>query len=59
MNIGQCAGWILVLGSIALLVTGGRLDLLVILLPLSLLLAYGIGCSGHNKTRLTDGVKKG
>jgi hypothetical protein len=59
MTINQCVGWILVLGAIALLVTGGSLDLLVILLPLSLLLAFGIGCTGHSETRLTDGIKKG
>ena len=59
MNINQFAGWTLVLGAILLLVTLGKLDLLVILLPLSLLLAYGIGCSGHDKTRLTGDIKKG
>jgi len=59
MNINQCAGWTLVLGAILLLVTLGKLDLLVVLLPLSLLLAYGIGCSAHGKTRLPDGIKKG
>ena len=59
MNINQCAGWILVLGTILLLITLGELDLLVILLPLSLLLAYGIGCSRHDKTGLTGGLKKG
>jgi hypothetical protein len=59
MNINQYAGWILVLGAIVLLVTLGKLDLLVILLPLSLLLAYGIGYSGHERTKLTGDVKKG
>jgi len=59
MNVNQCAGWILVLGSIVLLVTQGKLDLLVILLPLALLLALGIGCSGHPDAGLTSGVKKG
>jgi hypothetical protein len=59
MNVNQCAGWILVLGAILLLVNSGTLDLLVILLPLSLLLAFGIGCSGHDKTRLTGDLKKG
>jgi hypothetical protein len=59
MNINQCAGWAMVLGSIVLLVSLGKLDLLVILLPLSLLLAYGIGCSGPDKTRLTGGLRKG
>jgi len=59
MNINQCVGWTLVLGAILLLVSLGKLDLLVVLLPLSLLLAYAIGCSGHSKTKLTDGIKKG
>jgi hypothetical protein len=59
MNVNQCAGWILVVGAIFLLVTFGTLDLLVVLIPLSLLLAYGVGWSGHSKTRLTDGLKKG
>lgn len=59
MNINQCAGWLLVLGTILLLVTVGRLDLLVILIPLSLLLAFGISCSGHSECRLTDAIKKG
>jgi hypothetical protein len=59
MNVNRFAGWILVLGAILLLVTLGKLDLLVILLPLSILLAYGIFCSGHTKPRLTDGLKKG
>ena len=53
------AGWILVLGTILLLVTLGRIDLLVILLPLSLLLAFAIECSGHHKTGLTSDIKKG
>jgi hypothetical protein len=59
MNINQGAAWTLVLGAILLLFTFGRLDLLVILLPLSLVLAYAIGCFGRDKSRLTDGVKKG
>jgi hypothetical protein len=59
MNLNQCTGWILVLGAILLLVTSGTLDLLVILIPLSLLLAFGIGCSGHEKTGLTGDLKKG
>jgi len=59
MNVHQCAGWILVLGSIVLLVTQGKLDLLIILFPLALLLAFGIGCSGHHDAGLTSGFKKG
>jgi hypothetical protein len=59
MNLNQCCGGILVLGAILLLVTSGTLDLLVILLPLSLLLAFGIGCSGRDETGLTGDLKKG
>jgi hypothetical protein len=59
LNINQDAGWTLVLGAILLLVTLGKLDLLVILLPVSLLLAYAIGCAGHDKTRLTRDIKRG
>jgi hypothetical protein len=59
MNINQRAGWTLALGALLLLATLGKLDLLVILLPLSLLLACGIARSGHDKTRLTGGLKKG
>jgi len=59
MNVNQCVGWTLVLGTILLLVTLGKFDLLLILLPLSLLLAYAIGCCGHAGTKLTDGIKKG
>jgi len=59
MNVNQRVGWILVLGAILLLVTQGKFDLLVILIPLSLVLAFGIGCSGHHKTELTSDGKKG
>ena len=59
MNIHQCTGWAMVLAATLLLGTLGKLDLLVILLPLSLLLAFAIGCSGHHKTGLTGDIKKG
>jgi hypothetical protein len=59
MNANQYAGGTLVIGAILLLITLGRVDLLFILLPLSLLLAFGIGCSGHHKTGLTSDIKKG
>ena len=58
MDIEQCLGWAMVCGAILLLVTLGKLDLLIILLPLSLLLAGGIGCFAA-KSRLTGGLKKG
>jgi hypothetical protein len=59
MTVNHYAGWTLVLGTILLLVTLGSLDLLVILVPLSLLLAYAIGFSGRHKSRLTSAIKKG
>jgi len=36
MTVNQCAGWTLVLGTILLLVTLGKVDLLLIVLPVSL-----------------------
>jgi hypothetical protein len=59
LNINQCVGWAMVLGTMLLLLSLGKLDLLVILLPLSLLLGYGIRYFGRNKTRLTGSLKKG
>lgn len=59
MNVHQGAGWVLVLGAVSLLITLGRADLLVILIPLSLLLAFVIGCSGRHETGLTGDSKKG
>jgi hypothetical protein len=59
MNTNQYAGWGMVLGTMLLLLSLGKFDLLVILLPLSFSIAYGIGCFGHDKTRLTGGLKKG
>jgi hypothetical protein len=59
INVNQCVGWALVLGAVLLLVTQGRIDLLVILIPLSLLLAFGLGCSRQHETGLTGNSKKG
>jgi hypothetical protein len=59
MNVNQCAGWTLVLSAIVLLVILGKFDLLVILIPLSLVVAFGVGCSGQHKTRLTSDIEKG
>jgi len=59
MSVNQYAGWILVLGATLLLITLGRADLLVILIPLSLLLAFVIGCSKQQETGLTSDIKKG
>jgi hypothetical protein len=59
MSVNQCGGWVLVLGAVLLLITRGRADLLVILIPLSLLLAFVIGCSKQRETGLTGDSKKG
>jgi Cu/Ag efflux pump CusA len=59
MSVNQCGGWVLVLGAVLLLITRGRADLLVILIPLSLLLAFVIGCSKQQETGLTSDGKKG
>jgi hypothetical protein len=58
MNNNYKAGWILVIGTLFLLTVMGRLDLLLVLVPLSLLLGYGLLWLGGNKTGLTDGLKK-
>ena len=59
MNVNQWAGWALVLGAVLLLVMLGRIDLLIVLIPLSLLLAFVIGCSKQQETGLTGDGKKG
>ena len=59
MNIHQCMGWAMVLGAILLLGTFGKLDLLVILLPLSLLLAWGIGYCARHKIPADGRPQKG
>ncbi len=55
MNIG----WILVLSSILLLITIDKVNLLVVLIPLALLLAMVVGCPRHDKSGLTDNLRKG
>lgn len=59
MTIEQCSGWTMVFGAILLLVTLGKLELLVILLPLSLLLAWGIGCVTRHKIPADGRAQKG
>jgi hypothetical protein len=59
MTIEQCIGWAMVFGAILLLVTLGKLELLVILLPLSVLLACGIGCFTHHKIPADGRAQKG
>jgi hypothetical protein len=60
MKIEDCSGWILILGSMLLLVALGKIGLLVVLVPMSLLLAFAIvACLARNESKLSDGVKKG
>lgn len=53
------ACWTLVFGTFLLLGILGKLDLLVILLPLSLALAFVVVGLGRRQNHLTPGIKKG
>jgi hypothetical protein len=55
----QSTCWILILCALLLLISHRQLDLLWILIPLALLLAFAFGCSRSEETSLTDGAKKG
>jgi hypothetical protein len=58
-NALKSACWTLVFGTFLLLGILGKLDLLVVLLPLSLALAFVIAASGRRQNHLTTGTKKG
>jgi hypothetical protein len=53
------AGWTLAIGAFLLLAVIGKLDLLMFLIPVSLLCGYGLLRLGGSKTGLTRGSKKG
>jgi len=53
------AAAILIILSLLVLIVVGRLDLLAVLLPISILLAYSIARFGAARTRLTSGLRKG
>lgn len=53
------AAGILIILALFLLLVMGKLDLLAILLPLCLLLAYSIVRLGTARTGLTSGLRKG
>ena len=59
MKIEQRMGWAMVVGAVLLLVTLGKLELLVILLPLSLLLACGMGWIARSKIPADGRSQKG
>ncbi|MBZ5705210.1 MAG: hypothetical protein LAN63_07640 [Acidobacteriia bacterium] len=53
------AGWTLVVIALVLLLAFGNLALLAILVPVSIVVGYGIARLGENRGRLTTGLKKG
>ena len=53
------AAAILIILSLLVLIVVGKLDLLAILLPICLLLAYCIARFGAARTGLTSGLRKG
>jgi hypothetical protein len=59
MNTNAKSGWTLIIASLFLLMAMGKLDLLLILIPPSLLLGYGLLWLGGSKTGLTSRMKKG
>ena len=59
MNNNSKAGWTLVISTLFLLMVMGRLDLLLVLIPTSLLLGYGLLWLGGGKRGLTNGIKRG
>jgi hypothetical protein len=60
MDKENCGMWILVIGTLVLLVSLGKIGLFDVLIPLSILLAYTIfSCSGSKEAKLTDSIKKG
>ncbi|HEX4425580.1 MAG TPA: hypothetical protein VH079_09275 [Terriglobales bacterium] len=58
MNTNRKTAWTLIIGTLFLLMAMGKLDLLFVLVPLSLLLGYGLLWLGGTKTRLTNATKK-
>ena len=59
IDISTSAGWLLAIGGLILLATSGRLDWLVILVPASLVLGYGMMRLGEDRNPLTRGMKIG
>jgi len=53
------AGRILIIASLLLLIITGKLPLLLLLVPASVLLGYGLWWLGGHKAGLTNRIKKG
>jgi hypothetical protein len=58
-NYSEISGWVLIVMAFVLLLALHELDLLAVLLPVSLLVTYGIARIQSRKTGLTDNLKKG
>jgi hypothetical protein len=58
-NYSETGGWVLIVMACALLLALREFGLLAILLPVSLVLGYGIARIQNRKTRLTDDLTKG
>ncbi len=57
MDVTSKAVWTLVLGAFLLLAAAGRLDLLVVLIPVAAVLAYAASRIFHEETGLKGGIK--
>jgi hypothetical protein len=53
------AGWTLVVAALFRLVAFGQLGLLAILVPVSIVVGYGIARLGDNRGKLTHSLNKG
>ena len=58
-NIGRSACCLLVLAALWLLVLRGDAGLLLVLIPVSLLLAFAIGCPGRRQNPPNTHAQKG
>ncbi|HVO79560.1 MAG TPA: hypothetical protein VMT28_02450 [Terriglobales bacterium] len=58
MANSRCFGWLLLFAGLVLLAGFRQLDLLVILVPLSILVACVMTRLEDNTSGLTDGIKK-
>ena len=54
---GTKIGWMLAAAGAFLLVTTGKLDLLIVLIPAAAMLAYGFLWVGHKHGNVTTGLK--
>ncbi|MGH9529089.1 MAG: hypothetical protein ACRD2S_04130 [Terriglobales bacterium] len=58
-NAHKFAGWTLCVIAVFLLISLGRADLMVVLLPLSLVFGWGISAAGHGGNKDNERRRKG